>query len=96
MLSLGVILLPILLLSRKVQELFLVLFFWAVTTIWFEELDKSKCYALKPLQFIESHDPQIRKQGVIRMLEIGAGMGGNSPPITRPVTSTNADSNAQF
>ncbi|KAL1478993.1 hypothetical protein MTO96_052237 [Rhipicephalus appendiculatus] len=96
MLSLGLILMPLLLLSRKVRELFFMVFFWEVSTIWSETFDNSRRCALKPLQFIESHDPQLRKEGAIRMLEIGAGLGGNFAHISRTVKYTNVDPNAQF
>ncbi|XP_075744351.1 thiol S-methyltransferase TMT1A-like [Rhipicephalus microplus] len=82
--------------SHEIREIFLVLFFWEVTTIWSEEFDKSRRHTLKPLQSIESHDSQLRKQVATRMLKIGAVIGGNFPHITRTVMYTNVDPNVQF
>ncbi|KAH7937858.1 hypothetical protein HPB49_016879 [Dermacentor silvarum] len=96
MLSLALIFLPLLLLSRKIREFFFVLFFWVGTTILSETFANSRRCALKPLESLKSHDPQLRDKDAIRVLEIGAGLGGNFQHITRTIKYTNVDPNVQF
>lgn len=96
MLLLGVLLLPLLLAFRKIRELFFVAFFRLVMVIWNEEFCGCRLQALEPLQSLQSHDPKLREQGAIRVLEIGAGLGGNFPHITRPIKYTNVDPNEEF
>ncbi|XP_065302624.1 uncharacterized protein [Dermacentor albipictus] len=95
-LSLGLILLPLLLLSRKIREFFFVTFFWEVITIWSEAFSNSRRCALKPLQSLKSRDSHLRQEGAIRVLEIGAGLGGNFEHITRAIKYTNVDPNVEF
>ncbi|XP_075553476.1 thiol S-methyltransferase TMT1B-like [Dermacentor variabilis] len=72
------------------------MFFWEVITIWSEAFSKSRRCALKPLQSLKSRDSQLRQEGAIRVLEIGAGLGGNFEHITRAIKYTNVDPNVEF
>ncbi|KAL1433940.1 hypothetical protein MTO96_012079 [Rhipicephalus appendiculatus] len=52
--------------------------------------------ALKHLELLESHDPVLREEGCLRVLEVGAGSGANFEFITRKIKYTNVDPNEEF
>ncbi|KAH7986871.1 hypothetical protein HPB49_026245 [Dermacentor silvarum] len=53
-------------------------------------------HALKPLESLVSHDPVLKKRGALRVLEIGAGLGGNLQYVRRDIVYTNVDPNQEF
>ncbi|KAH7937437.1 hypothetical protein HPB49_012419 [Dermacentor silvarum] len=67
-----------------------------VTTIYCETFTNGRRCALKPLLSLKSHDPRLRQKDAIRVLEIGARLGGNFEHITRTVKYTNVDPNVKF
>ncbi|XP_077486770.1 thiol S-methyltransferase TMT1B-like [Amblyomma americanum] len=92
----GLVLLLPLLLSLKARELYFVTFFRLVTIIWADGLFKMRRLALKPLDSLESRDPELKRRGALRVLEIGAGLGGNFEHVTRIIKYTNVDPNKEF
>lgn len=89
-----VFLLP-LLFSLKARQRYFVFFFKFVPII-FTDRDKARREALAPLGSLTSHDPQLKKRGALRVLEIGAGTGANFRYMTRPIKYTNVDPNREF
>ncbi|XP_077486148.1 thiol S-methyltransferase TMT1B-like [Amblyomma americanum] len=92
----GLVLLFPLLMSHKLRELYFVAFFRLVGVLHADALAATRRAALKPLQSLESHDPTLRELGSLRVLEIGAGFGGNFEHVTRPIKYTNVDPNKEF
>lgn len=92
----GVVFLLPLLASRKVRENYFVFFYQFADTLWADALTKVRSTALGALNGIESHDPELRKLGALRLLEVGAGTGANFKHINRPLKYTNVDPNKEF
>ncbi|XP_077541877.1 thiol S-methyltransferase TMT1B-like [Haemaphysalis longicornis] len=90
-----VFLLP-LLSSHKLREKYFVFFYQLVDVIWADSFAKTRRAALGVLDELESDDPELRKQGALRVLEVGAGTGANLKYIKRPLTYTNVDPNREF
>lgn len=87
--------LPILQFSLKARQRFFVFFFKFVPII-FVDRDNARRAALRPLGCLTSHDPQLKKRGALRLLEIGAGTGANFRYMTGPMKYTNVDPNREF
>lgn len=85
-----------LLASRKLRENYFVFFYQFVEVTWADVLAKARRTALTVLDELESHDPELRKQGALRLLEIGAGTGANFKHIKRPLKYTNVDPTRGF
>lgn len=92
----GVVFLLPLLASRKLRENYFVFFYQFADTLWADALTKVRSTALGALNGIESHDPELRKLGALRLLEVGAGTGANFKHINRPLKYTNVDPNKEF
>ncbi|CAN7989164.1 unnamed protein product [Ixodes hexagonus] len=85
-------------LSKAFQEAFFVRFFLPAATylIKRDEFERIRREVLSPLNDLVSHDPALRKDGFVRVLEIGAGFGSNFEFIERKVKYWNVDPNAEF
>lgn len=94
-LFLGIVFLLPLLLSIKARQRYFVFFFQFVP-ILFVDREKPRIAALSTLSSMTSHDPELRKRGALRLLEIGAGTGANFRHMTRPIKYTNVDPNREF
>ncbi|XP_077538448.1 thiol S-methyltransferase TMT1B-like [Haemaphysalis longicornis] len=92
----GVLFLLPLLASLKLRENYFVFFYQFVDTLWADALTKVRSTALGALNGLESHDPELRKLGALRLLEVGAGTGANFKHINRPLKYTNVDPNKEF
>lgn len=92
----AVLFLVPLLASRKLREKYFVFFYQFVDIIWADSLAKIRQTALSVLDGLESHDPELRKQGALRLLEVGAGTGANFKHIKRHLKYTNVDPNRAF
>lgn len=92
----GLVLLLPLLASRKLRENYFVFFYQFIDVIWADALAKPRRKTLSALDGLQSHDPQLRERGILRLLEIGAGTGANFKHITRPLKYTNVDPNQEF
>ncbi|XP_077541463.1 thiol S-methyltransferase TMT1B-like isoform X2 [Haemaphysalis longicornis] len=90
-----VCLLPIPLLHKGKDALYVLFFRWG-TIIWRDCFEKARDIALKPLDALISHYPDLRKRGALRVLEIGGGLGHNFEFFNRPVLYTNVDPNPEF
>ncbi|XP_054922216.1 thiol S-methyltransferase TMT1B-like [Dermacentor andersoni] len=95
-LTFGIILLPALLVSRKLREMYFVTSLRVGNIIYADGMASARRAALKPLEFLESRDPALQKEGALRVLEIGAGSGANFEHITRKIKYTNVDPNPEF
>ncbi|XP_077485608.1 thiol S-methyltransferase TMT1B-like [Amblyomma americanum] len=92
----GLLLLVPLLLSLRARQWYFASFFRLGNVVWAAGFAKARSLALKSLCSFESHDPELRKSGSLRVLEIGAGHGGNFEYVTRPIKYTNVDPNRDF
>lgn len=93
----GVLLLPILRVSSRARQwLFargvLVLASW----LWEGVFEDTRRDMMATLDDIESHDPELRADGAVRVLEVGAGFGANFTLMRRKVKYWNVDPNTQF
>ncbi|KAK8780459.1 thiol S-methyltransferase TMT1B-like [Amblyomma americanum] len=92
----GFLLLPILIpCSRARQWLFvrvLVLAGW----LWRDSFEGARRDMMTALDDIESRDPQLRADGAVRVLEVGAGYGANFAMMRRKVKYWNVDPNTEF
>ncbi|KAH7937397.1 hypothetical protein HPB49_011693 [Dermacentor silvarum] len=92
----GFVLLLPLIFSTRMRELYFVCFFRLATIVWADAFAKTRRAALKPLESLVSHDPVLKKRGALRVLEIGAGLGGNLQYVRRDIVYTNVDPNQEF
>lgn len=92
----GIVLLPALLVSRKLRELFFVTSFRVGAFIYADGMAAARRAALKPLESLVSRDPALKKENALRVLEIGAGTGANFEHVTRKIRYTNVDPNPEF
>ncbi|KAH7936560.1 hypothetical protein HPB49_001293 [Dermacentor silvarum] len=92
----GIVLLPALLVSRKLRELFFVTSFRVGAFIYADGMASARRAALKPLESLVSRDPALKKENALRVLEIGAGTGANFEHVTRKIRYTNVDPNPEF
>ncbi|XP_077541184.1 thiol S-methyltransferase TMT1B-like [Haemaphysalis longicornis] len=92
----GLVFLLPLLASHKLREKYFVFFYKFVDLIWADSFGKTRRAALSVLNELESHDPELKIQGALRVLEVGAGTGANLKYIKRPLKYTNVDPNREF
>lgn len=92
----GLVFLLPLLVSRKLRETYFVLFNQFVDTLWADVVAEMRPTVLSVLDGLQSHHLELRKQGALRLLEVGAGTGANFKYISRPIKYTNVDPNLEF
>ncbi|CAN7974706.1 unnamed protein product, partial [Ixodes persulcatus] len=84
-------------LSRKIQEaLFAKLFFPVVMFLFNDKLRRVRRPTVGQLNELLSHDATLRKQGALRVLEIGSGSGANLEHVERKVLYWTLDPNPEF
>ena len=59
------------------QRLFATWYAWFMSVIYYKQLEKTKSEFFSKLTDVQSLDSDLRKQGVIRILELGVGPGVN-------------------
>ncbi|KAH9382014.1 hypothetical protein HPB48_022243 [Haemaphysalis longicornis] len=86
---------PLSLCTRLRQWLFVRLL-GVLTLLWPDDFEETKRATMAKLNEVESHDPELRAEGAIRVLEIGAGFGANFRFMQRKVKYWNVDPNTEF
>ncbi|XP_002403158.3 methyltransferase-like protein 7B [Ixodes scapularis] len=95
--ALGVFLLVPFKMSKKLHEAFFArIVFPLVMHIWGDRFTAVRRQAMSQLNDLVSHDGTLKKEGAIRVLEIGAGFGANLEHVQRNVKYWNVDPNAEF
>lgn len=92
----GLLLLPILRLSSRVRQWFFVRLLALAGRLWRTSFEDARQDMMTALDDIESRDPELRANGAVRVLEIGAGFGANFTFMRRKVKYWNVDPNTQF
>ncbi|XP_075551036.1 thiol S-methyltransferase TMT1B-like isoform X2 [Dermacentor variabilis] len=92
----GLLLLPLLLLSLRARQWFFVRIMAVAGSLWRDAFQEPRRKAIAALDEIESSDPELRADGAIRVLEIGAGFGANFGFMRRKIKYWNVDPNTQF
>uniref|UniRef100_V5HTF3 Methyltransferase type 11 domain-containing protein n=1 Tax=Ixodes ricinus TaxID=34613 RepID=V5HTF3_IXORI len=95
--TLGVFLMVPFKMSKKLHEAYFARF--VLPIIMYLSGDRSnevRRKAVSQLMGLVSHDAILKKEGAIRVLEIGAGFGANFAHIQRKVKYWNVDPNAEF
>ncbi|CAN7982078.1 unnamed protein product, partial [Ixodes pacificus] len=96
-LGLGILFLVPIRLSRRVQEaLFARLFFPVAMLLFNDKIKTVRRPTVGQLSELLSHDGTLRKQGTLRVLEIGAGSGANLEHVERKVQYWTLDPNPEF
>ncbi|XP_029843312.2 methyltransferase-like protein 7A [Ixodes scapularis] len=84
-------------LSKTFREAFFVrVFMPAAGSLVKDEFVAIRREVLSRLNDLESHDPELKKDGIVRVLEVGAGFGANFEFIQRKVKYWNIEPNAEF
>ncbi|KAM7308179.1 methyltransferase-like protein 7A [Ixodes scapularis] len=84
-------------LSKAFREAFFVrVFMPAAGSLVKDEFVAIRREVLSSLNDLESHDPELKKDGIVRVLEVGAGFGANFEFIQRKVKYWNIEPNAEF
>lgn len=84
-------------LSKKFHEAFFARFCFPLAIhVMRGRMGEIRRQAVSQLNSLVSHDPTLKKEGAIRVLEIGAGFGANFEHMKRKVKYWNLDPNAEF
>ncbi|KAG0434921.1 hypothetical protein HPB47_018784 [Ixodes persulcatus] len=95
--TLGVFLLVPFKMSKKLHEAFFARFVYPLAMYFSgDRFTAVRRQAVSQLNDLVSHDGTLKKEGAIRVLEIGAGFGANFEHIQRKVKYWNLDPNAEF
>lgn len=92
----GLSLLPLLLVSLRARQWFFVRIMAMAGRLWRDVFEGARREAIAALDEAESSDPELRADGAIRVLEIGAGSGANFAFLRRKVKYWNVDPNTEF
>lgn len=92
----GLLLLPLMLLSRRFREAHFAFFYSAVQRLWKEDFDAVRRALMLQLDDLVSHDASLRDKCSLRVLEVGAAYGGNLPFVRRDVQYWKVEPNARF
>ncbi|CAN8017414.1 unnamed protein product [Ixodes persulcatus] len=95
--TLGVFLLVPFKMSKKLHEAFFARLVYPLAMYFSgDRFTAVRRQAVSQLNDLVSHDGTLKKEGAIRVLEIGAGFGANFEHIQRKVKYWNLDPNAEF
>ncbi|CAN7982081.1 unnamed protein product [Ixodes pacificus] len=93
----GILFLVPIRLSRRIQAaLFARLFYPVAMLLMNAQITKVRRTTVGQLSELLSHDTTLRKQGALRVLEIGAGSGANLEHVKRKVQYWALDPNLEF
>ncbi|XP_049528163.1 putative methyltransferase-like protein 7A isoform X2 [Dermacentor silvarum] len=92
----GLLLLPLLLLSLRARQWFFVRIMAVAGRLWRDYFQDTRRETIAALDEIESSDPELRADGAIRVLEVGAGSGANLGFMRRKIKYWNVDPNTEF
>lgn len=92
----GLLLLPLLLLSFRARQWFFVHIMAVAGRLWRHTFEDTRRKMIAALDEPESSDPELRADGAIRVLEIGAGSGANFGFLRRKIKYWNVDPNTEF
>ncbi|KAK8770512.1 hypothetical protein V5799_013026 [Amblyomma americanum] len=93
---LTVVLLVPLTLSRWLREALFVRLYTLIMYFMADDLVPVRKQVMSYMDAMDSHDDCLRKEGLLRVLEIGAGYGANLPYIRRKIKYSNVDPNKEF
>lgn len=92
----ALLLLPLLLLSLRARQWFFVRIMAVAGRLWRDYFQDTRRETIAALDEIESSDPELRADGAIRVLEVGAGSGANLGFMRRKIKYWNVDPNTEF
>lgn len=92
----ALLLLPLLLLSLRARQWFFVRIMAVAGRLWRDYFEDTRRETIAALDEIESSDPELRADGAIRVLEVGAGSGANLGFMRRKIKYWNVDPNTEF
>lgn len=92
----GLLLLPLMLLSRRLREAHFAFFFEMCMRLWKEYFDAVRRALMLQLDDLVSHDASLRDECSLRVLEVGAAYGPNLPFVRRAVQYWRVEPNARF
>lgn len=83
-------------LSTRLRQWLFVRLLRVATLLWPHDFEETRRATMATLDEVESHDPELRADGAVRVLEIGAGFGANFGFMRRKVKYWNVDPNTEF
>lgn len=92
----GLVLLPALLLSPRLQETFFAFFYKLCQRLWERSFANVRRILLARIDDMVSHSQPLRARSTIRVLEVGAAYGPNLQFVRRPVEYWKLEPNTQF
>uniref|UniRef100_A0A023FVS4 Putative conserved protein with signal anchor n=1 Tax=Amblyomma parvum TaxID=251391 RepID=A0A023FVS4_AMBPA len=92
----GVLLLPILITFPRARQWLFVRVLVLAGWLWRDSFQDVRRDMMTALDDIESRDPELRADGAVRVLEVGAGFGANFTVMRRKVKYWNVDPNTEF
>uniref|UniRef100_G3MPY5 Methyltransferase type 11 domain-containing protein n=1 Tax=Amblyomma maculatum TaxID=34609 RepID=G3MPY5_AMBMU len=94
--GMAILLLPVLLLSSRARQWLFVRVLVFASRLWRDCFEEARRETMTALDDIESRDSELRADGAVRVLEIGAGFGANFNMMRRKVKYWNVDPNTEF
>ncbi|CAN7988980.1 unnamed protein product, partial [Ixodes hexagonus] len=93
----GFVFLVPLKLSEKFREAYFARFLYPTAIyVMKNRMDGIRRRVISQLNELESHDDELKQEGAIRVLEVGAGFGANFEHITRKVRYLGVEPNQEF
>ncbi|XP_077557103.1 thiol S-methyltransferase TMT1B-like [Haemaphysalis longicornis] len=92
----GLLILPLMLVSRTLREAHFVFFYSLCQHLWKRDFDEVRRTLLLQLDDLVSHDASLRERRSLRVLEVGAAYGPNLPFVRRAVQYWKVEPNAHF
>lgn len=92
----GLLLLPLMLVSRRLREAHFVFFYEMCQLLWEEDFAAVRHALMLELDGLVSHDASLKKRYSLRVLEVGAAYGPNLPFVRRAIQYWKVEPNAHF
>ncbi|KAH6927403.1 hypothetical protein HPB50_003265 [Hyalomma asiaticum] len=93
---LGIIILPVLVLSSRAREVFFAFVYMLIQRLWGSDYGTVRRVVMTALDDLVSHDTSLRERDAVRVLEVGAAYGPNLPYVRRNVEYWRLEPNVSF
>lgn len=92
----GVIILPVLVVSQRAREVFFAFVYMLIQRLWCSDYGIVRRVVMTGLDDLVSQDSALRERGAVRVLEVGAAYGPNLPYVRRNVEYWRLEPNVSF
>lgn len=93
---LGILLLPLLIVSHRFQESFFAFVYVILQRHMNDEVSEIRRFLMSHLDSLSSQEPSLKAHGSVRVLEVGAAYGPNLEFVERPIEYSVVEPNRSF